>query len=285
MTPFVLPLRRSIGSANIPRNRRQMQGNSEKHDGLTNNIGPLDVVASSHVGLVREDNEDSYVYCVDDTHSNAFVAVADGIGGHESGDIASGLCMRILLISWRNTMMWRKSSTENIRDFLETQTRKSNESIYRLNKTFNVQHPMGTTLVSGVFTSDSLVVAHAGDSRCYRLRDGILECLTQDHSFVAELIKRNIISREESRNHPFAHIISRSIGTNLDFKPEINVFERKPEDRYLFCSDGINVHLEDPQIEIIINDAGNPYEAVKNLTYASLRAGGEDNITALCVFT
>ena len=249
------------------------------------NISPIDVVAGTHVGLVREVNEDSYVYCVNENHENAFVAVADGIGGHDSGDIASRMCSRILLIEWRNRQLWRHSSSEEISKFLDEEIVKSNEAIYRLNKTFNVQHPMGTTLVAGVFTPNSLIVAHAGDSRCYRMRKNVMEVITQDHSFVAELIKRNIISREESKNHPFAHIISKSIGTNLDFKPEINVFDRRPGDRFLFCSDGANVHLEDAQIEIILNDASNPYEAVKNIIYASLRGGGEDNITALCVFT
>lgn len=261
-----------------------MQDSSENKDLATDNITPFDVVASTHVGLVRDVNEDSYVYCVDENFKNSFVAVADGIGGHDSGDIASKMCTRILLVAWRKSLLWRGATIEELKTFLETETANSNEAIYRLNKTFNVQHPMGTTLVAGILTPDSIVTAHAGDSRCYRLRNGILECLTEDHSFVAELIKRNIISREKSKNHPFAHIISRSIGTNLDFKSEINVFDRKPSDRFLFCSDGINVHLEDPQIEIIINDASNPYEAVKNLIYASLRGGGEDNITAACVF-
>ena len=192
---------------------------------VNDNITPIDVVAGTHVGLVREINEDSFVYFVDEEHENAFVAVADGIGGHDSGDIASRMCSRILLIEWRRRQLWRHSSSEEIRKFLDDEIVKSNEAIYRLNKTFNVQHPMGTTLVTGVFTPSSLIVAHAGDSRCYRMRKSSMEAITQDHSFVAELIRRNIISREESKNHPFAHIISKSIGTNLDFNPEINVFD------------------------------------------------------------
>jgi len=262
----------------------QMQDTLKKFI-INENIAPVDVVAGTHVGLVREVNEDSFVYCVDENYENAFVAVADGIGGHDSGNIASRMCCRILLIEWRKRQLWRHSSSAEILKFLENEIVKSNEAIYRLNKTFNVQHPMGTTLVSGVFTPNSLIVSHAGDSRCYRMRKNTLESITQDHSFVAELIKRNIISREESKNHPFAHIISKSIGTNLDFKPEINTFDRMPGDRFLFCSDGANIHLEDAQLGIILNDASTPYEAVKNIIYASLRGGGEDNITALCVFT
>ncbi|MFZ2654341.1 MAG: protein phosphatase 2C domain-containing protein [Victivallales bacterium] len=261
-----------------------MQDSSENKTAVCDNITPYDVVAGTHVGLVREVNEDSYVYCADDHHKNCFVAVADGIGGHDSGDIASKMCTRTLLIAWKKSLLWRRGSNDELKNFLEVETANSNEAIYRLNKTFNVQHPMGTTLIAAVITPDSVVTAHAGDSRCYRLRNGILECLTEDHSFVAELIKRNIISREKSKNHPFAHIISKSIGTNLEFKSEINVFDRKASDRFLLCSDGVNVHLEDPQIEIIVHDASNPYDAVKNLIYAALRGGGEDNITAACVF-
>ncbi len=262
-----------------------MQESSEKQTVICENIAPLDVVASTHVGLVRDVNEDSYGYCVGESYKSAFVAIADGIGGHDSGDIASRMCVRTLLVAWRKSLLWKESAGEEMSKFLDTEILNSNDAIYQLNKTFNVQHPMGTTLVAGIFTPNSIITAHAGDSRCYLLRDGCLKSLTEDHSFVAELIKRNIISREKSKNHPFAHIISRSIGTTLDFKPEINSFDRKPGDRFLFCSDGVNVHLEDPQIEIIMHDAANPYDAVKNLIYASLRGGGEDNITAACVFT
>lgn len=252
---------------------------------VAGDIGPFNVVAGSHIGLVRDCNEDSYAYYVNKEHLNTFVAVADGIGGHTRGDIASKLCIRRMLILWKKCRLWNVSSEPKLKRFLENEISNSNTMIYKLNRQTNTCHPMGTTIVAGVFMPHLLIVAHAGDSRCYRLRNRIIKPLTQDHSFVAELIRKKIIRPEDAHTHPFAHIISRSIGPIPNIRPEMNIFERKPRDRFLFCSDGLINHLEDPEIEMILHDATNPHEAVKNLIYASLRSGGEDNITVLCVFT
>lgn len=248
-------------------------------------LSPIDIVADSHVGLVRECNEDSYAYCVNADAPNALVAVADGIGGHEGGEIASSLCLQTLVSEWRNNNIASSNSSRSIKKYLENQVHKANKLIYDLNQDYNVQHPMGTTIVAGVFCPKKLTIAHAGDSRCYRMRNGVLTQLTQDHSYVAELVRNNLISLEEARIHPFSHIISKSVGPILGLEVEINTFDRKPEDRYLFCSDGLTAHLEDIEIETILYDAPGPYEAVRELLYASLRGGGEDNITVLCVYS
>lgn len=249
-----------------------------------NRIGPYNILSGTHAGLVRACNEDSYVYVVNESARNTLVAVADGIGGHERGDLASKLCTKNLLHAWQRRGMANENSDEQIMLFLKEEIKAANEKIYRLNKSMNIQNPMGTTLVSGIIGAEKLYVAHAGDSRLYRFRDGRLNSLTEDHSFIAELIKRNIISNEESKNHPFAHIISKSIGTAMNIEPDFNIFDLKEGDKLLFCSDGLNVHVDDPQIEVILDNALDPYDAVKNLIYAALRSGGEDNITVVCVF-
>ena len=248
-------------------------------------IDPINVVADSHVGLVRERNEDSYVYYVSEENINTFIAVADGIGGHEGGEIASALCMKTMAGAWRNSKLGKTKSVAKLKKFLISSLTKSNKLIYDLNKSFNVQHPMGTTAVAATLTPDKIIVAHAGDSRCYRLRNGVIDLLTEDHSYVAELVKSKLISPDEAKNHPFAHIISRSIGPIKDVDLEINIYDRKPGDRYLLCSDGLNVHLDDIEIETILYDAVTAYDASKKLLYTALRGGGEDNITVLCVFT
>jgi len=248
-------------------------------------IKPIDVVADSHVGLVRECNEDSYVYYVSEEDKSIFIAVADGIGGHEGGEIASELCMKTMVTSWKKGKFGQTASKYKLKRFLESSLKKSNKLIFDLNKSFNIQHPMGTTVVSAALTPSSIITAHAGDSRCYRLRNGILEQLTEDHSYVADLVKNKLISFEEAKNHPFSHIISRSVGPVEDLDLEVNTFERKPRDRYLLCSDGLNAHLDDIEIETILYDAATAYDATRNLLYTALRGGGEDNITVLCVFT
>ncbi len=255
---------------------------SKKNSG---SINPINVVADSHVGLVRDHNEDSFVYYVSESDKSSFIAVADGIGGHDGGEIASELCMKTMVSAWKKGKLGQTSSKYKLKKFLDSSLQESNKLIFDLNKSFNIQHPMGTTVVAAAFSPSHIITAHAGDSRCYRLRNGILEQLTEDHSYVVDLVKNNLISIEEARNHPFSHIISRSIGPGEDVELELNTFERKPRDRYLLCSDGLNAHLDDIEIETILYDAATAYDATRNLLYTALRGGGEDNITILSVFT
>jgi protein phosphatase len=248
-------------------------------------LSPFDIVADSHVGLVRECNEDSFVYCVNPDNRNALVAVADGIGGHEGVYIACALCMKTLTAAWRGSKYQNLSKIKELHNFLIKSLQQANKVINDLNSSFKIQHPMGTTVVAGIFSPGEIHIAHAGDSRCYRLRNDILEQLTEDHSYVAELVKSNLISPEEARNHPFSHIISRSIGPSPTLEIELNVFKQEKGDKYIFCSDGMTAHLDDFEIETILIDAENPYDAVKELMYSSLRGGGDDNITIIAVFT
>jgi protein phosphatase len=245
----------------------------------------MNIVADSHVGLVRERNEDSYLYHVADQSRNTLVAVADGIGGHEGGDIASGLCMRMMASEWRNGRCSNSTSEKKLSSFLRKNIEGSNRHIFEINKSVNAQHPMGTTVVAAILFDNKIIVAHAGDSRCYRLRNGMLTALTEDHSYVAELVRNKLISIEDAQNHPFSHIISRSVGPTEEVDVDINVFDRKPRDRYLLCSDGLNGHLNDIEIETALYDSLTAYDAVRNLIHGALRGGGEDNVTALCVFT
>ena len=262
-----------------------MLNNMVKNKKNSGSIKPINVVADSHVGLVRESNEDSYVYYVSEDAKSSFIAVADGIGGHEGGEIASELCMKTMVSAWKKGQFGQTASKFKLKKFLDASLKKSNQLIFALNKSFNIQHPMGTTVVAATLTPNNIITVHAGDSRCYRLRNGILEQLTDDHSYVADLVKNKLISLEEARNHPFSHIISRSIGPAEDVELEFNTFERKPRDRYLLCSDGLNAHLDDIEIETILYDAATAYDATRNLLYTALRGGGEDNITVLCAFT
>ncbi len=246
---------------------------------------PLNIAADTHVGLIRELNEDSFVYCINDPGCNALVAVADGIGGHDSGNIASNICARMVATAWRNLGLDRESSDKKLEAFLHSEICRANDYIFEINQRYHIQHPMGTTVVSGLFYKGGVLVAHAGDSRCYRYRAGKIERLTEDHSFVAELVKKNIIKPEEAQYHPFAHIISRSIGPAPAVELEVNNFKRIHRDRFMFCSDGLTNHVEDAEIQRIIGKADDAYEAVKMLLKAALRGGGEDNITIVCVFT
>ncbi|OGV31670.1 MAG: hypothetical protein A2020_05785 [Lentisphaerae bacterium GWF2_45_14] len=242
------------------------------------------VSADTHIGLVRDHNEDSFAYYLSPGKHMSFVAVADGIGGHESGDIASNLCLKLLLSSFRDARFTEDTENEEWKKFLDDELRYTNEIIFRINEKYKIQHPMGTTVVAAVILKNSIIVAHAGDSRLYRVREDKIERLTQDHSFVAELVRKNIISEEEALTHPFAHIISKSVGPNPGLEPELNIFDNKPGDRYMLCSDGLTNHMDDNMIKKMMSSEQNPHDAVKNLLNASLRGGGEDNITIVCAF-
>ncbi len=246
-------------------------------------VTPEHIFATTHPGLVREANEDSFVYCSVENGRNTLTAVADGIGGHENGDIASRLCLKTILLEWRKLQMWNEKSLGRILAFLDHAITEANATIYRLNLTFNVQQPMGTTLVVGILMPKRLVVAHAGDSRCYKLEGGRIKQLTRDHSFVEELIIKNIITREEAKGHPFSHVISRCVGTSQELIPEINSFRRNGTEKLFLCSDGLNCHLENEQIEEIMLKSASVQESVRNLLYAALKKGGDDNITILGV--
>jgi len=257
---------------------------NHENTGLPAGIEADKIAADSHVGLVRMLNEDCFAYYVGNDCPASFAVLADGIGGHESGNIASTLCTRIILNSWRSSQFNENSTEKELSDFLSSEIIKANSIIYNLNNMYQIQHPMGTTVVASVFFRDKVIVAHAGDSRFYRLRDGTLEQLTNDHSFVAELVRKNIIKPEEAPYHPFAHIISKSVGPVLEMVPEMNIFERKAGDRYLLCTDGLTNHVEDHAIQGIMAEAATPYESVHRLLNSSLRGGGEDNITIICVW-
>lgn len=240
--------------------------------------------ADSHVGLVRKVNEDSFGYYIDSKRNCAVFAVADGIGGHGNGDVASAICIRMILEKWRNHNLNGNFDAIRAIDFFETTLEAANRKIFDINSRFSFRYPMGTTVVAAIVTEHEVVTAHIGDSRLYRMNHNSLRRVTEDHSFVAEMVKNNLISPEEAKTHPFSHIISRSIGPNEKVDAEISTFSRCPSDRLMLCSDGLNLYASDLELQDFIAKAKSPHETVNDLLKLSLRRGGEDNITLMAVF-
>ncbi|QSH40631.1 protein phosphatase 2C domain-containing protein [Lentisphaerota bacterium ZTH] len=237
----------------------------------------------THIGLVREVNEDCFCYVDYPQESSSLAVVTDGIGGHQSGDIASTLCCRRFVSAWKKKRMGNVSSVEKIKNFLNEQIIEVNNDLFAQNSRKNFDHPMGTTIAAAVFTSENVITAHAGDSRIYEVCDGKIQQLTQDHSFVAELVQKGIISEREAKIHPFSHVISRSVGPTENMQPEINVFKRKPGARFLLCSDGLTIHTSKEQLlEFMSLDS--PQNALDKMMKEALIQGGEDNITIICAF-
>ncbi|MBQ7488788.1 MAG: Stp1/IreP family PP2C-type Ser/Thr phosphatase [Clostridia bacterium] len=224
-------------------------------------------ILRTDTGLVRTGNEDSAWM---DEEKGIF-AVADGMGGHLAGEVASALAIDAV----------RKLAGQELQPdvlSLETMVREANLSIARHAQ----EHPecsgMGTTLDMLWENGRYVFIAHVGDSRIYRFRKGQIEQITRDHSLVAELVRGGIITEAEARVHPRRNIITRALGTDGYNEPDILIINREESDIWLICSDGLHGMVPDAEMERIV--AGHsPQESADLLMQAALDHGGTDNIT------
>lgn len=221
----------------------------------------------THVGLVRRQNED----CAWFDEAQAVYAVADGMGGHMAGEVASAMAIEAV----KNMA---HSGVRPDASALREMVYAGHEAIF----THALRNPqcsgMGTTLSVLWHTGGYAYIAHVGDSRIYRLRGGELEQITQDHSLVEELVRARIITREEARTHPRRNIITRALGTRGENMPDILAADAHAGDIWLLCSDGLTGMVEDDVICRTLCE--HPLEqAADRLIDLALKAGGKDNVT------
>lgn len=247
-------------------------------------FAPNMVHGETHPGLVRSENQDSFACSVSDDGNMAMLLVADGIGGNEGGDLASHYIAEMLLRDFRKFQQDGKHDRETVLAFLRSHVILAHCALRNLNMNFNVLHPMGTTLAMVILLPDAAITAHAGDSRVYCLRDGNLFQYTQDHSVINDLINLGKLTPAQAKKHPMNHVISQSMGICEEVKPDFNVYERHPGDRFLVCSDGLMLHVSDMAIRDIMTAASSARQAVRNLITRNLRGGGGDNVTAVCAY-
>ena len=226
----------------------------------------LVVGADTDVGRVREVNEDSHL--VDE--EMGLYAIADGVGGHQAGEVASSTALEALRASIR--------SGKALRDAIE----EANDAVYAKSLTDDDLHGMGTTITAATLAAgDTLLVGHVGDSRAYMLRDGELRQLTTDHSRVQELVEDGRLTAEEAAVHPMRNIITRAIGMDETVEVDVYPVALHVGDRILFCSDGLTDMLLDDFIGTELRREDDPGRAATRLVDAANRAGGIDNITVL----
>lgn len=240
------------------------------------------IAADSHQGLVRQENQDSFAYSISDDGSMAFLLVADGIGGNERGDLASRFVCELMLRDFRRFQQEGARDIEAIKTFLRSTIILTNSALRNTNQSYNIAHPMGSTVVSAILIDGYIITAHAGDSRIYCLKDGELKRYTEDHSFINEMIKRGKLTQEEAERHPYAHVIIQSMGVMDMVTPDVNVYERTEQDRFLVCTDGVMLHVKDNTIRDVLTKAEDARDAVRELISLALRGGGGDNVTAMC---
>ena len=227
--------------------------------------------AKTHTGLVREINEDAYYL---PEHGENFCAVADGMGGHSAGEVASAMAV----VTFSDLM--HKSAlpcAEDMRSAVES----ANKDIYQRAGTSIELRGMGTTFVGLVCCGEEVHIAHVGDSRAYLIRDGRVKRVTADHSLVESLVQEGVITEEEAKHHPKRNIITRALGTNSKVEVDMLCMDKKPGDVYLLCTDGLSEYVSNQDIEnITLEDISWP-EKLNRLIEIALNGGGRDNITAL----
>lgn len=227
-----------------------------------------DSAGATDTGHKRRRNEDSYV-C-----EPPLFAVADGMGGHQAGEVASRLAAAAL-----REDVEPAGGTERIEELI----REANRRIWQHSKEDVTASGMGTTVTAARVEGDSVTIGHVGDSRAYRIREGQIEQLTEDHSLAAELERSGKLSAEEARMHPQRSVITRALGTDPDVEIDAFSVEGRPGDVYLLCSDGLSSMVDDATILAVVEGRRSNLEtAARELVRAANRSGGEDNITVVC---
>jgi protein phosphatase len=232
--------------------------------------------AVSDIGRVRESNEDS-VFC--DADAGVFV-VADGMGGHAAGEVASAIASE--MIGVRLCGMDAEDGLDEARARFRQAFLEAGNEIVRLAREDVSRDGMGTTATVLVLRPDDhRVVGHIGDSRAYLLRADGLVRITTDHSWVEEQIERGMITRDQAFRHPQSNIITRALGTDPIPAPDLYVGAIAAGDRYLLCTDGLTDMIDEDRVERILRTVAYPEPAASRLVSEANLAGGADNVTAL----
>ena len=231
----------------------------------------LSSAAGTHVGLIRPQNEDSY-HC-----SHPLYVVADGLGGHAAGEVASALVVDRL----REISIAQDMSAEQAQEQLAEAVRDANRRIHR-SATEDPEHAgMGTTVTAAVAVGDMLCFAHVGDSRGYLFRDGGLERITEDHTPVQRAVRAGVISAEEAERHPSRHVLAQAVGLDVDVDVDTPRVEMRSGDRILMCTDGLTDPVPDADLRRLLGGFDTPQAAVDGLIKAALNGGGPDNVTLI----
>ncbi|WP_126429503.1 Stp1/IreP family PP2C-type Ser/Thr phosphatase [Brevibacillus marinus] len=240
----------------------------------------MEIAMKSHVGCVRQVNEDFYA-CTIDERGRVLAVVADGMGGHAAGDVASRMAVELILEELQKA---KDSLTlEDEREVLMNALLRANEEIYRYAETHPECDGMGTTVVATVLTPEGGAIAHIGDSRLYLYSASGLSQHTEDHSLVQELLKTGQITVQEASHHPQRNVLMRALGTEQHVRIDLGQITWTEGDVVLLCSDGLSNKVPSDVIELWLSKPLSLQEQIDGLVQYALDAGGEDNITVIAV--
>lgn len=244
-------------------------------------IASVKLGAKTDLGRIRENNEDKFDFYEPEDPAvlatkGSFYGVADGMGGHSAGQIACEMALKVVIRAY-----YSNPSSDTHASLLRA-VEESNSMIFDTAQMMTERSGMGTTLTAVVVREDMLTVAQVGDSRAYLIRDGQINQITEDHSWVAEQVRIGAMTLEEAQASPFRNIITRSIGTSSNVEPDITTHELRVGDIIVLCSDGLSGHLDVSEIRNFSLEHSPSIAAMRMVEEANER-GGRDNITVMVI--
>lgn len=240
----------------------------------------VEIGVRSDKGIVREKNEDSYCILPANALSPLTFIIADGMGGHNSGEIASRMAIEI---AKRFMLKFNElySQNSNVVHILKSIVDNMNCEIFNKSKLSNLNTGMGTTLILSILFEDKLYICHIGDSRAYVFRDNNLIRLTNDHSYIEELLRNGSITPEEAQTHPKKNMITKAVGCFATVEPDIYTLDVEKNDILLFCTDGLTNMLCDEEIRRLITRYDDLDQLCQEFIKIANERGGDDNITVI----
>ena len=247
----------------------------------------LEIASSTDPGMVRSHNEDSIAADA----ANGLVVLADGMGGYNAGEVASGMATTVIITEMQQILTAARPYDIDQRNNQEIATRlvreqvlKANTSIYQAAQSQPQYAGMGTTLVVCLFYDNRVLTAHLGDSRLYLQRGGSFRQVTRDHSLLQEQIDSGLITAEQAKKAQHKNLVTKALGIDPSVEPEIHEYPTKPGDIYLLCSDGLCDMVEDDDIGMTLQALGaNLKLAAQQLVQMANDNGGRDNVSVILV--
>jgi serine/threonine protein phosphatase PrpC len=244
----------------------------------------VEVAGKSDVGCVRANNEDNFGF---DSRYGIFV-VCDGMGGQAAGEVASKIGVDVVLEYFRGEAAGAESGSDNAQGSrsgaatLAGAIELANRTIFAASQE-NGREGMGSTIVAALVRGNSLAIAHVGDSRIYLIRQGTIQQLTEDHSWVMEQVRHGYITREQAEKSEMQNIILRALGSKEAVEADVEDLVALPGDLLLMTSDGLTRHVKDEEILAVVQESKEVEQACNTLVEMARQRGGDDNITCLLV--
>ena len=240
----------------------------------------LSYAARTDVGMIRSGNEDNFAVDAPAGSTRGIFIVADGMGGHAAGEVASEMAVQIVMLGVKSLTGVADGAATRV---LAESLRKANREIHDRTITEVDKQGMGTTASVLVLADSRYLIGQVGDSRVYMLRDGGLKQVTKDHSYVQEQVDLGNLTPEQARYHPYSNVITRCVGASPEVEPDLYTGEARTGDIFLLASDGLTGMVDDRRLRDLLMTRTTPERKVNTLIQEANGRGGLDNITAIVV--